>query len=520
MKRKYATYPDERFLRIGGISGGEIGSKLNRSLEKISDRSWLDIVSNNNIPEDSHKWTQVDENHAVTSSVWQFSRSLGSIAKRFPERFGQLALHFPENVHQHYVSAIIDALGEKEAKTDIPEGERADWYPACVETVEDVIERFQSRDDRETAISFCRLIRARPEEKWSGKTIERLVRYAISHPDLEPGKLNIYCDKTADVASVNMLFQNTINCVRGVAAEAIGQLLWIHKDLLEKVRPAIVSLVNDPHPAVRMASIDALLPVLNIDRDLAVSWFCNACENDLRVAASPRAVLFFNRTFSSHFHQIAPFIRAMVGSPLGEVSEEGAKEVTARFLFHQMFEQELIECQKGTTPRRKGVAQIAAHFLNEKKYTMQCQELLLPLLNDPEKEVRAETVRMYRFKPFPNHIFSKDFVEAYIRSKAFADHPSWIVDSLKNLPDSVVPLAGIIFRICEVFSTTLREKTRDVGTRVPHTVSDVCSLLLRLYEHAQGLSNTGIADRCLDIWDMLFENRVGMIRELTRAIEK
>jgi hypothetical protein len=520
LKRKYANYSEERFLRAGRISGGSIGSKLDASLEKISDRAWLEIVCNKEIPEENHNWRQVDENHAVTSSVWQFSRSLGNIAKRFPERFGQLSLHFPEDIHPQYVSAILDALGQKEAKSDIPQHEKGVWHPACVKTVEDVIERFQPRDDRETAISFCRLIGARAEEKWSIKTIERLIRYAMRHPDLEPGKLNVHCDKTADEASVDMLFQNTINCVRGVAAEAIGQLLWHHTDLLERLRPAIESLVKDPHPAVRMASIDALLPVLNIDKELAVVWFCNACADDLRVAASPKAVFFFNYTVSSHFGRIAPLIRAMVSSTLDEVSQEGAEEVTARWLFHGLFEHELGECRKGTVPQRKGVAQIAAHFLNDEKYAVRCEELLLPLLDDLEKDVRAETLNMFHSKDFPKESIVKEFLKKYIRSKAFADDPSRIVHSLENFPGSFVPLADIIFGICEVFSTTLREKSRDYGTPMPHTVSDVCSLLLRLYEQSQGSGKAEIADRCLDIWDMLFENRVGIVRELTKAIEK
>jgi hypothetical protein len=290
--------------------------------------------------------------------------------------------------------------------------------------------------------------------------------------------------------------------------------------LLEKLRPGIESLVNDPHPAVRMASIDALLPVLNIDKDQAVAWFCEACEDDLKVAASPKAVLFFNYTVSSHFDQIAPLIRAMVRSPLDEVSQEGAEEVTARSLFHGLFEQELTECREGTIPHRKGVAQIAAHFLNDKKYSVRCQELLLPLLDDPEKDVRSETVNMFHSKAFQEDISNKDFMVSYIRSKAFADDSSRIVHSLKEFPGSLVLLAEIIFVICEVFSTTLREKSREMGSRVPHTVSDICSLLLRLYEQSQATNNTEIANRCLDIWDMLFENRVGIIRELTRAIEK
>ncbi len=521
LNRKYANYPEERFFGAGRMSGGSIGSKLDASLEKISDRAWLEIVNNKKIPEqDNVNWVQVDEDHAVTSTVRQFSRSLLTIAKRFPQRFGQLSLRFPENVHPLSVSAILEAIGQREPKSGIPDDERADWHPASVETVEEVLGRFQVSDDRETAISFCRLICERAEENWSDKTIKRLIHYAIHHPDPEPGKLNVYCDKTADEASVDILFQNTINCVRGVAAEAIGQLLWNHKELLEKLRPGIESLVNDPHPAVRMASIDALLPVVNIDKDLAVAWFCKACADDLRVAASPRVVSFFNYSVTSHFVEIAPLIQGMVCSPIEEVSQEGAKEMTARWLFHDMFREELAECRKGTIPQRKGIAQVSSRFLSDKKYTVQCQEILFPLFDDPEKDVRAETLNMFRSNALTNESVNIEFLKSYIRSKAFHDHPSRLVYSLKDLSGSLVPFAEVIFVLCEVFSTTLQEKSREIGSRVPRTVSEVSSLLLRLYEQSQDSENAEITNRCLDIWDMLFENRVGRTRELTTAIEK
>lgn len=521
LKRKYANYSKKRFLRAGRISGGVIGSKLDASVERISDRAWLEIVSNKGIPEqDNLNWVQVGEDRAVTSTVRQFSRNLEQIAIRFPERFAQLSLHFPKDVHPLYISAIFQAMRLKESKSDISEKERADWRPASVKTVEEIIERFQTEDDRETAMSFCRLIRERAEENWSDKAIKRLIHYATNHPDLEPGKLNLSCDKTSDEASVNTLYQNTLNCVRGVAAEAIGQLLWNHKDLLKKLQPGIESLVNDPHPAVRMATIDALLPILNINKDLAVAWFCKVCADDLRVAASPRAVLFFNHTIVSHFDQIGPLIKCMVRSPNNEVSQEGAKEVTARWLFHEMFREELADCREGTIPQRKGVTQVASTFLRDEQYSMKCQDLLYPFFDDPEKDVRAETWNMFHNNALILQTINKEFLKTYIRSKAFTDHPSRLVYSLKDLPCSLIPFAEAIFVLCEVFSTTLQEKSQEMGSDVPHIVSEISSLLLRLYEQSQDSENAEINNRCLDIWDMLFENRVGIVRELTSAIER
>jgi hypothetical protein len=456
----------------------------------------------------------------VTSNVGQFSRSLGKIANRFPERFGRLALRFPAAVHPSYVAAIIDAVGRSKSDSEVPEHERAEWQPASVTTVEEVLEKFQAGDDQGTATSFCRFVVGRAEEKWSEKVIDRLIRYAVSHPDLEPSKLNVHCDKTTDEATIEVLYQNTINCVRGVAAEGIGQLLWNHKELLEKLKPPIESLVNDPHPAVRMASIEALLPVLNIDKNLAVSWFCKACSEDLRVAASPRAVSFFNYAITTHSNRVSPIIRSMVASPLNEVAQEGAEEVTARWLFHDMFAEELEMCRKGSTTQRKGVAQVASHFAHDAKHAQRCHDLLIPLLDDPEKEVRIELSGLYGRDSLKPEAINKELLQVYTKSKAFSDHPSQLIYSLEDVSGSLIPLGEIIFSICEVFSTTLQKQSRDYSLDTPHMVSKVCSLVLRLYEQSQGAGDSAVSQRCLEIWDMLFENRVGVTRELTAAIEK
>ncbi|MBW2560880.1 MAG: hypothetical protein JRE40_08505 [Deltaproteobacteria bacterium] len=68
------------------------------------------------------------------------------------------------------------------------------------------------------------------------------------------------------------------------------------------------------------------------------------------------------------------------------------------------------------------------------------------------------------------------------------------------------------------------EEVYTIGFRVKDNCKTVEALELfqsaLLAKAFRGERNTQIAGRCLDIWDMLFENRVGRVMELTRAIEK
>jgi hypothetical protein len=521
LERKFSQFSKGHFIKFGVSSGGLIGSKLDPNLDKISDHAWLRIICNKKVMEQyNHKWIQVDPNHALESSIRQFSGSLARIASRFPDRFGRLVLQFPDDVHSSYISAILNGLNRKQPGEDVPVSERETWEPARLETIEAVLDKYQAGNDQETASSFCWLIAKRADENWSNKAIARLVDYARNHPDLEIGKLNVNCDKNSDEATVDMLFQNTINCVRGVAASAIGNLLWNRKEWLEKVLVGIESLVQDSHPVVRMAALEAIFPVLNIDKDLAVQWFCKACQDDLRVAASPRALHFFNYTFPSHIDQVGPMIKKMVHSALDEVASQGARQVTARWLFYGYFENEFITCCNGTAVQRRGVADVSASLLKDEKYSRKCQEILSQFMNDPDKDVRKELHSIFGNNNLFTDLKEQEFIKAYIKSQAFAEDPYYCIRSIKDFSGNLIPVADAIFAICEEFSTSLKEKSRDMSSRYPYMVSELSSTLLRLYEQGQGESNQKIASRCLDIWDLLFENRVGRTFELTKAIEQ
>lgn len=217
--------------------------------------------------------------------------------------------------------------------------------------------------------------------------------------------------------------------------------------------------------------------------------------------------------------KVRSIVQNMVNSPLGEVASQGASQVTARWFFHGYFESEFRECCKGTTAQRKGVADVSALFLNDKKYSKICQEILYQFMDDPDSEVRKELRSMFRENGLFNEM-DQAFIRTYVKSQSFADDPQSLIWGIKEFMTNLIPISDAIFAVCEEFATSLRDKTRDFGSRYTYMVSEISSALLRLYEQAQGEHDHRIANRCLDIWDLLFENRVGRIVELTKAIEQ
>ncbi len=72
--------------------------------------------------------------------------------------------------------------------------------------------------------------------------------------------------------------------------------------------------------------------------------------------------------------------------------------------------------------------------------------------------------------------------------------------------------------MCDQFVGPLRDASRDMSQGIMHDLSQFVPMLIRLYEQAEEGKETEIVNRCLDAWDAMFEQRVGVVQELARAI--
>ncbi|MGD9127097.1 MAG: HEAT repeat domain-containing protein, partial [Planctomycetia bacterium] len=517
LERKFAEYPKERFVRGPQHGAGFVGSTLpSKSLERLSDRSWLKLVHNKNTPKDRASWRWKGE-HYEESTIRQFSGDLQRIAKRFPERFGRLAMQFADDVHPSYKAAILEGLKQTEPK-EVPDDEKPNWEPAPVTIIEQVLDKFDDTSHKTYALNFCRLLRDRAEERWSDEALEQLIGYACGHPDPKENRLcigNPDGDFNAENATIGNLETNSLNGVRSVAALAIGELLWNHPDLFERFKPTIIHLCKDSHPAVRIATVRACLPILNLDKDFAIDCFCEASNSDLRVAASNAGIHFFNCGIKSHKEKLEPLIIKMLKASQADVVKQGASEVAARWLFHEYFAEELKLCLEGSVSQRKGVAEVATHFVAKKEHFEKCKAIIEVIMDDPEEEVRKPLFTMVREADILGFPEGVSLIQSFIESKAFRDHFDTLVSCcLGNYSGSLLPFAEVLFSICEQVVGPIHEANHYSYWSMP----EFLPLLMRLYEQAEESRETRIVNRCLDALDKLFEKRVGVVHEIAKTI--
>lgn len=509
LERKFGGHAKHLWPKDRGAKVGSVGSSIPRErLPKISDKAWLRLIAAN-VPGRRPFQREWNDGSFTESSVEMFARDLEVMTRREPSRFARFALKIPANANPAYVDHILAGLQNDSPPDDLSDEEKKLWNPATAGELEDVIHRAHLKIQTENAETFCRLIQQHAEADWSDEAIGHVVAIAQSH---ENPKADEFPVQTGSRGSTETLEANSINVTRGIAAGSVERLLWKHPDWIDRLAPAIDSLIADPHPAVRAAGIRACLPVLNIDRKRAVSWVVNACSHEHDpILACRDTRRFLAYAAGTHFRDIEPLLQRMLHSRFADVQKWSAAHVAGCWLVHNRMRRLHKRCRRGTDAMRLGVAMAASDLVGDPQFARQCMSLLNLYFSDSNDEVRQHCNRLFYDHEFSCFDGNVKFLTGYLRTRAFREDPSALLHAIEKYTGSLVPLASVVFAICDVFAGPLADSSRDISTSVAGDARQIAPLLLRLYEQAEGSGNDGIRERCLDSWDALLRNRVGSV---------
>lgn len=526
--RKFRLFP----LYSGPRSqGGWITSPIPReALHRVTDKQWLEIIKKD-WSERGMRWKSMGADHVGEANHQQFSRDMREMARWQPQRFAELARRIPKEAYPGYLDAIVSALdltGPPKPQADSGKSFHwqstlaASWQPATSRQMEAVLDYVGVSDDRDQAISYCRLIERRSDANWSPGALKRLIQYAIEHPD--PIAERFPSKKTGkNGEDGSRILTRAINCVRGCAAEAIHRLLFQWPESFHTFLPAIQHLVQDASPPVRVAAIGVCLPVLNIDRDMAVDLFVRACEiDDDRIFESRYANDFIAYARHSHLHRLEPIIERMIKSDNQKVASCGAAWATGTWLETGRLESWMSACKHGTVPQRIGVADVVSHWISEKEdedFIQKCITLLKMLFNDGSSEVRNKAASVFHSEDIFHRSEIITLSQQFVDTRAFDDDPSRLFLALESYTGNLRFYAGTILKGCEKLSGFEMEISNGVSRNIVGCTMELSSLLLRLYEQSQDPGDRGLQTLCLDAWDMIIRSRTGGLYGVLEKID-
>jgi hypothetical protein len=476
-------------------TGGWVGSTIpQEKVCLISDRQWIEIVSRN-WSDRPRRWVQLTKDSVGEVSVRALATELGRVARLQPRRIANLAMRFPLDINSAYVESILRAFAE----TDPPEKACPDWAPASTGAIEAILLRFgHYLNESSIANAFCWGLRKRSQEEWSNLTLQHLLELGRKHYD--PARLEFTVHQMIGKESIPDPVSTSINCVRGAAASVLSEFLYTRVTRLPLFQQAIGTLIQDPHVAVRISSVGLAVPVLNLDRALAMQIFLKACDHpDDQVLRSDHTDYYLRYALFDDPERLCPLIRRMLDCNIEEVAERGANWVAEAFTHKKQWGDLFAKAAAGTPAHRCGVLGSVMRAMLDDRGGEAVLNLYIKYFDDESKKVRDKAASIFRSDKFFKHTLAVSISEAFTKSSAFGEN---IDDFLYGIQDEAIPLkpfAPTLKAISELLPSPASAGQRFTDTGL------LATLLLRLYEQAEG--DVECRKICLDAWDKLLQQQ-------------
>lgn len=496
LKRKFPN--GTNYYKQHRIQSGTVSTPI--SGKKFSDKQWLKILTNKKIKNrDCSFWND----DFVDNSIKGFSDSFGRVVAEDPKRFIELVIHHKEGIFVEYIDALFSGVAYSEHIEKIP-----------TELLEKLILTFAYDYTSYRANYICDIIRKQNNNMWSSNIIDILVDIAINHRNPEIEQVNVTNHEDKEMKSFNMLQSNSINCVRGSAAQAIGRLLWDNKSLFGSVKRAIESLVSDQNPAVKLASLYALWPSYNIDREWATAQILDLYEQDCKFAgfSGTKDMLFY--LYPKYRERVLSVIMSCYESEDKDIIKMGSYCLCEMYIRNNEFENILDNIDIMSEEQAKCIIEMTNLYFNKDEFNNTAKEIILKFKNS---ELDLEVPYSSLF--YNNRIDlkrDKEFLLEIMNSNMSRRTVHGFVHYLEQESKSIIEYKDIVLSM----SYQIIEN-RNINNYVWRVDDEISKLIIGLYDETSGSSLDEmkiVAEECLNLWDLMFENQIGSIRTLSQSI--
>ena len=248
---------------------------------------------------------------------------------------------------------------------------------------------------------------------------------------------------------------------------------------------------------MRTCAVDAFLPLLNFNRDLAVDLFLEACGRSEAICATEPFSDFIHYAIHTHYAQLRALLQFALHSENPDAIENAALQITLAEFENVDVERDAADIRAGSETMRKAAARVYARNLSHETVGDKCAERLQEFFDDEAESVQQEVSKAFFNIPGERLLQLKDFISRFIESKSFE---SGAADLLRALEQSNVELPEII---CPAADRIL-EFVGEEGTNIAYHESIIAHIISKLIvRQYQQTGDEKVKAHCLDIIDRM-----------------
>ncbi len=500
LDRRFHNIPS-RYCNKNGHSGWV---KSPVSGKNISKGQWLQIITNNKLKNrERAKWVEV-KGGFVESSYETYASDFQLVVKQHPQEMIELVLENKKRVLSGFIDSMFLGVEMSEILEEVD-----------FKTIEKMLLIFPCDMETHRASYFCGIIEKKSNTNWSLEVMDQLKNIALQHCNPGLDKPNVTNPEDKEMKSCDMLHSNALNCVRGRAARAIGHLLWEDEKLFGQFKDAIEGVTKDENPAVRFAALYALRPSYNIDREWSEEKILNLYESDIRMASFADSKNMFFLLYPKYRERVIKIIEKCFKSEDKQLVAIGGYAVCEFYIRHAEFERIMLSAEAKSEEQVKAILDMAVIYLEIDDYRETAKQIILTYKNI-DTDVEFPLSRMF-YDKYVDAKRDREFLQEFMKAQVSRRTIYAFVNYLEKSAISIVDYADIILQLCEnvlqMEVETLREQW---GIE-----DEISKLIISLYDETVNsgkMADKQIADKCLDLWDIMFERQLGSVREVSRKL--
>lgn len=515
LERKFAA--DKELFKKNLTEGGGVSASIPEKYAKnFSNKTWKELILNNKVPlnrAESYKYNKLNRTF-YESTVEQFSNLYRRCGISDPNRFISLIISIQKKslVNIKYLAATLDLMSQRFSNEDNLVT-NTDFDVKLAETFIGLNMEFIKNTD--LGVNFCDLIYAKIEKNWSSETLELLEHIACNHSNPKKDYFVIIPKDEKEKNNIEFLHSNSINVIRGKAFSAIQRAIWNQKILLnEKTKNLIDRGLHDEHYAVRYAAFGCLVPCYNHDERWAMEMAYSVYEVDYKFGGHIDSIKLIPRMGPKGYSEkLIPIITKMFFSDDNRVCDFGAQFVTLFYIVNDLYK-ELVFSTVGEVAER-AIIKIAITYFSYKDdlYKEKCKEIILAHCNS------TNDVRDYSLLFSDREVdINKDasFIIDLMESRAGKKMINIFIEYLYELDEAIEKYSDAILKICKSFIDGIGKNQDELSNDYYIEPNKLSGLLISLYDKNQ--KDKKMNKRILDIWDLMFENNIGVTRKFSRDI--
>lgn len=464
---------------------GFVSSKLSKNLEKIKDKTWIEIISDKN----NSKFKRSFNDNFEEASPEMFAQSFEQAIKNEPKRFATIIENLPVDIFDVYVCHIFDALRDDAVFSQIK-------FARIILILEKYIDIEPKKNEANTAIAFCRLIEEHAQENWPQDILQRLYSIALYHPHPAQSEVTVSALDDSKQTSADFLLNNAINCTRGCAFSALGEIAWEHPEHCSELICCFEAGERDQNPAVRYAVANSMGALYNFYAEKICGIFHELLMQDFRLLSVSNHGIYVIHSFKQYEADYHLMLHKAFTCDDTDLQKLAGSMICALHIYNDCTFPEL-NWEKYTDSQAAGLCEQALYCMQKKDYFLKSLKVLKITVPHCEKVpfILFRKVFFNEEKAVPqiellDIIFSGVFDSRFI-NESLESFLSWDLHPNISFP--------YISKICEYMAAIPSDSYYYEKDLLP-------KVLLKLLDFEN--VDSDIVQKCLDLWDKLFQTNV------------